>query len=180
MHRHRSISGGANAMFTGTHNDRSERCGWAVVLLRAMIMTVETDRRVAMGFTGPPCRWPAHLFRCGALILAALGAACARRHGCDQRLVVAQRPAGPRSAVPSRADLREGTAWRGAAKVNALMGLFIVKTILGKAAASRHHANHRPQGQRACTHGLADRGRSGTTSRCRASFIRSAKIDASL
>ena len=29
-------------MFTGTHDDRSERCGWAVVLLRAMIMTVET------------------------------------------------------------------------------------------------------------------------------------------
>jgi hypothetical protein len=27
------------------------------------------------------------------------------------------------------------------------MGLFIVKTILGKAAASRHHANHRPQCQ---------------------------------
>src|SRR5215469_2111287 len=33
---------------------------------------------------------------------------------------------------------------------------------------------------RACTHGLADHGRSGTASRCRASFIRSAKIDASL
>ena len=40
---------------------------------------------------------------------------------------------------------------RGAAKVNALMGLFIVKTILGKAAASRHLANHRPQCQRRLT-----------------------------
>ena len=39
----------------------------------------------------------------------------------------------------------------GPQKVNALMGLFIVKTILGKAAASRHLANHRPQCQRRLT-----------------------------
>src|SRR5262250_1359966 len=95
-------------MFTGTHDDRSERCGWAVVLLRAMIMTVETDRRVAMGFTGPPWRWPAHLFRCGALIVAALGAACARRHGGDQRLVFAPRAAGRvRPSHPTQTSARE-------------------------------------------------------------------------
>ena len=90
-------------MFMGTHDDRSECCGWAVVLLRAMIMTVETDRMVA----GPPCRWLAHLFRCGALIVAALGAACAHRHGCDQRLVFA-----PRAAGRVRPSHPEGTAWR--------------------------------------------------------------------
>ena len=95
-------------MFTGTHDDRSERGGWAVVLLRAMIMTVETDRRVAMGFMGPPYRWPAHLFRCGALIVAALGAACARRHGCDQRLVFAPRAAGRvRPSHPAQTSAKE-------------------------------------------------------------------------
>src|SRR5215469_10938823 len=104
-------------MFTGTHDDRSERCGWAVVLLRAMIMTVETDRRVAMGFTGPPCRWPAHLFRCGALIVAALGAACARRHGCDQRLVFTPRAAGrvrPSHPAQTAAKERPGAGYGNA------------------------------------------------------------------
>src|SRR5215472_18515611 len=94
MHRHLVDKWGRERHVHRHHDDRSERCGWAVVLLRAMIMTVETDRRVAMGFTGPPCRWPAYLFRCGALIVAALGAACARRHRCDQRLVFAPRAAG--------------------------------------------------------------------------------------
>ena len=61
-----------------------------------------------MGFTGPPCRWPAHLFRCGALIVAALGAACARRHGCDQRLVFAPRAAGRvRPSHPAQTSAKE-------------------------------------------------------------------------
>ena len=71
-----------------------------------------------MGFTGSPYRWPAHLFRCGALIVAALGAACARRHGCDQRLVFAPRAAGrvrPSHPAQTSAKERPGAGYGNAA-----------------------------------------------------------------
>ena len=92
--RIRSISGRANAMFTGRHEDRSERCRWALGLLRTLIMIVGSDRWVAMGFNGASCRWAEHLYRCGALIAAALGYAGARRRGYDKPLVFAPRTAG--------------------------------------------------------------------------------------
>ena len=64
------------------------------MLLRVMISMAELYRWVAVGFARARCRWPAHVDRCGALIVAALGYARARRHRCDKRLVVALRAAG--------------------------------------------------------------------------------------